>query len=339
MLTTLVITVITVGVELVIGFALAMVMHRAIFGRRTVRTAILLPYGIVTVISAFAWKYAFDVQSGFVNSWFGLGDFAWFSDRWAALFVIILSEIWKTTPFVSLLLLAGLAQVPRDLGEAATVDGATAWQRLKRVTIPNMKAAILVAVLFRTLDAWRIFDNVFIMTAGQEKTQVLSFLTYQQIITRTELGLGNAVGVLLFLSVVLIAALFIKGSGWTCPKCEVTADGDGTFEVAVDVGAVDRQVSEERLGCGDQEQAGHDEGSGWDPGGEPGREDGSGEGEECARRDREAGRRRSEAHDPLQVQDEEEALAADDRHERGDRDGGDRQGAAGERRQRDERVR
>ncbi|GGT71539.1 carbohydrate ABC transporter permease [Actinomadura citrea] len=210
-LTTLIITVATVGVELVIGFALAMVMHRAVFGRRTVRTAILLPYGIVTVISAFAWKYAFDVQSGFVNSWFGLGDFAWFSDRWAALFVIILSEIWKTTPFVSLLLLAGLAQVPADLGEAATVDGATAWQRLKRVTIPNMKAAILVAVLFRTLDAWRIFDNVFIMTSGQEKTQVLSFLTYQQIITRTELGLGNAVGVLLFLSVVLIAAVFIKG--------------------------------------------------------------------------------------------------------------------------------
>ncbi|RKS79785.1 carbohydrate ABC transporter membrane protein 1 (CUT1 family) [Actinomadura pelletieri DSM 43383] len=210
-LTTLIITVVTVGVELVIGFALAMVMHRAVFGRRTVRTAILLPYGIVTVISAFAWKYAFDVQSGFVNSWFGLGDYAWFSDRWAALFVIVLSEIWKTTPFVSLLLLAGLAQVPRDLGEAATVDGATAWQRLKRVTIPNMKAAILVALLFRTLDAWRIFDNVFIMTAGQEKTQVLSFLTYQQIITRTELGLGNAVGVLLFLSVVLIAAVFIKG--------------------------------------------------------------------------------------------------------------------------------
>ncbi|GGQ23628.1 multiple sugar transport system permease protein [Actinomadura coerulea] len=210
-LTTLIITVATVGVELVIGFALAMVMHRAVFGRRTVRTAILLPYGIVTVISAFAWKYAFDVQSGFVNSWFGLGDFAWFSDRWAALFVIILSEIWKTTPFVSLLLLAGLAQVPADLGEAATVDGATAWQRLRRVTIPNMKAAILVAVLFRTLDAWRIFDNVFVMTSGQEKTQVLSFLTYQQIITRTELGLGNAVGVLLFLSVVLIAAVFIKG--------------------------------------------------------------------------------------------------------------------------------
>jgi multiple sugar transport system permease protein len=188
-----------------------MVMHRAIFARRTVRTAILLPYGIVTVISAFAWLYAFNLQSGFVNSWFGLGDFSWFGDRWSALFVICLSEIWKTTPFISLLLLAGLAQVPRDLGEAAVVDGATAWQRLRRVTIPNMKAAILVAVLFRTLDAWRIFDNVYIMTAGQEKTETFSFLTYRQTITRTAIGLGDAVGVLLFLSVVLIAAVFIKG--------------------------------------------------------------------------------------------------------------------------------
>ncbi|MEU5876157.1 sugar ABC transporter permease [Spirillospora sp. NPDC047279] len=209
--TTFIITAITVGVELVLGFGLAMVMHQAIFGRRTVRTSILLPYGIVTVISAFAWRYAFDLQSGFVNSWFGLGDFAWFSHRWSSLAVIIMSEIWKTTPFVSLLLLAGLAQVPRDLGEAATVDGATAWQRLWRVTIPNMKAAILVAVLFRTLDAWRIFDNVFVMTAGQNKTETLSFLTYRQTITRTAIGLGDAVGVLLFLSVVLIAVVFIRG--------------------------------------------------------------------------------------------------------------------------------
>ncbi|GAA1562642.1 sugar ABC transporter permease [Actinomadura kijaniata] len=209
--TTFLITLITVAVELVIGFALAMVMHRAIFARRTLRTSILLPYGIVTVISAFAWRYAFDLQSGFVNPWFGLGDFAWFSDRWAALFVIILSEIWKTTPFIALLLLAGLAQVPRDLTEAATVDGATAWQRLWRVILPNMKAAIMVAVLFRTLDAWRLFDNVFVMTRGQEDTATLSFLTYQQTITRTAIGLGNAVGVLLFLSVVIIAAIFIKG--------------------------------------------------------------------------------------------------------------------------------
>ncbi|MFD0852746.1 carbohydrate ABC transporter permease, partial [Actinomadura adrarensis] len=121
--TTFVITLVTVAVELVIGFAFALVMHRALFARRTLRTSILLPYGIVTVISAFAWFFAFDLDSGFVNSWFGLGDYSWFSGRWSSLFVIILSEIWKTTPFISLLLLAGLAQVPRDLGEAATVDG------------------------------------------------------------------------------------------------------------------------------------------------------------------------------------------------------------------------
>ena len=114
-----------VAVELVIGFAFAMVMHRAIFGRRTVRTAILIPYGIVTVVSAFAWRYAFDPTAGFVNQWFGPRQLNWFGDRWSSLFVIILAEIWKTTPFISLLLLAGLAQVPAVLQEAAEVDGAT----------------------------------------------------------------------------------------------------------------------------------------------------------------------------------------------------------------------
>jgi multiple sugar transport system permease protein len=210
-LTTAIITVVTVSVELVIGFAFAMVMHRIIWGRRTVRTSILIPYGIITVVSAFAWRYAFASDSGFVNTWFNLGDFSWFDHRWSALFVICMSEIWKTTPFISLLLLAGLAQVPEELQEAAKVDGATWWQRLWRVTIPNMKAAIMVALLFRTLDAWRVFDNVFVMTAGAQGTETLSFLTYRQTVTRTALGIGSAVSVLLFLSVVAIAALFIKG--------------------------------------------------------------------------------------------------------------------------------
>jgi multiple sugar transport system permease protein len=209
--TTVIITIVTVAVELVIGLGFAMVMHRIIFGRRIVRTAILIPYGIITVVSAYAWQYAFSLDSGFVNTWFHLGDKAWFSDRWSALFVICLSEIWKTTPFMSLLLLAGLAQVPEDILEAAKIDGATWWQRLVKVTLPNMKAAIMVAVLFRTLDAFRIFDNVFIMTSGAQKTETLSFLAYRQTISRTALGLGGAVSVLLFVCVVLIAALFLKG--------------------------------------------------------------------------------------------------------------------------------
>jgi len=208
--TTVSITVITVAAELVIGMTFAMVMHRIAFGRRWVRTSILIPYGIITVVSAFAWRYAFSPDTGFVNGWLGIGTFAWFSHRWSSLLAICTSEIWKTTPFVSLLLLAGLAQVPEELWEAAEMDGATRRQRLVRVTLPNMKAAIMVAVLFRTLDAYRIFDTIFVMTNGAQETESVSFLAYRQMISRTALGLGSAVSVLLFVSVILIAAVFIK---------------------------------------------------------------------------------------------------------------------------------
>jgi len=209
--TTAIITVVSVVVELVLGFGFAWVMYRILRGRSIIRTAILVPYGIITVVSAFVWRYAFQLDSGFVNQWFGLDDFNWFGDRWSSLFVITLSEIWKTTPFISLLLLAGLVQVPEDMLEAAKVDGANAWQRLWKVVIPNMKAAIMVAVLFRTLDAWRIFDNPFIMTGGAYDTETLSFLAYRQNVTLVNLGAGSAVSVLLFLTVVVIAFVFIKG--------------------------------------------------------------------------------------------------------------------------------
>lgn len=209
--TTLVITVVTVAIELVVGFVFAYVMLRIIRGRGPLRTAILVPYGIVTVVSAFIWRYAFAVDSGFVNQWFGLTGFNWFGDRWSALFVICLSEIWKTTPFISLLLLAGLVQVPEDMQEAAKVDGATPWQRLVKITLPNMKAAIMVALLFRTLDAWRIFDNPFVMTRGANNTETISFLAYRQNVTLVNLGMGSAVSVLLFLTVVAIAWTFVKG--------------------------------------------------------------------------------------------------------------------------------
>ena len=207
--TTLLITVVTVAVELVLGFAFALVMHRLVFGRGIVRTAILVPYAIITVVSAYAWQYAFATDSGFINSWFDLSR-DWFGERGSALFVICLSEIWKTTPFIALLLLAGLAQVPERLQQAAMVDGATWWQRFYRVTLPNMQGAIMVALLFRAIDAFRIFDNVFIMTAGAENTETLSILAYRQTVGRTEIGLGSAVSVLLFLSVLLICVLFIK---------------------------------------------------------------------------------------------------------------------------------
>jgi multiple sugar transport system permease protein len=214
---TVFITVVTVAVELVLGFALAFVMAKALSSIRPVlRAAILIPYAVITVVSAFAWKFAFAIDTGFVNSWFawlpGVGsDTDWFGGQWSALLVVCVAEIWKTTPFISLLLLAGLAQVPEVLQEAAKVDGATWWQRLRKVTLPNMKAAIMVAVLFRTLDAFRVFDSIFVMTAGANHTETVSFLAYRQTISRLEIGLGSAVSVLLFLVVVGIAALFIKG--------------------------------------------------------------------------------------------------------------------------------
>jgi multiple sugar transport system permease protein len=214
---TLLITVVTVAVELVLGFALALVMVKALSSiRPAIRAAILIPYAVITVVSAFAWQFAFRIETGFVNSWFAWlpgvdSGTDWFGGTGTSLLVICLAEIWKTTPFISLLLLAGLAQVPEVLQEAAKVDGATRWQRLWRVTIPNMKAAIMVALLFRTLDAFRVFDSIYIMTAGANGTESVSFLAYRQTIARVEIGLGSAVSVLLFLAVVLIAFLFIKG--------------------------------------------------------------------------------------------------------------------------------
>ncbi len=204
--------VVTVAVELVIGFVFAMVMHRVIFARGVIRTSILIPYGIITVVSGFAWQFAFTSTNGFINGWLPFigDDFNWFGETNSAVIAIMVSEIWKTTPFMSLLLLAGLAQVSEDMVEAAKVDGATWWQRLWKVILPNMKAAIMVAVLFRALDAYRIFDNIFVMTNGAQKTESISFLTYRQTIEQFQLGMGSALSVLLFLSVLLVAFLIIK---------------------------------------------------------------------------------------------------------------------------------
>lgn len=207
---TVFIMVVTVFFELIIGFIFAMVMHRLVFAKGVVRTSILIPYGIITVVSAFAWQFAFDVNNGFVNAWFGLGELNWFGSHWTSMFAICVSEIWKTTPFMSLLLLAGLAQVSEDMLEAAKVDGATWWQRLWKVVLPNMKAAIMVALLFRALDAFRIFDSIFVMTRGAQDTESVSFLVYRQVIEQFELGMGSALSVLLFLCVLLIAWFFVK---------------------------------------------------------------------------------------------------------------------------------
>ena len=216
---TVIITVISVGVTLVLGMILAIVMHRTLFGRGTVRTAALIPYGIVTVAAAYGWQYAWTPSQGYLSALFN--NSAPLTTEYKALAVIILAEIWKTTPFVGLLLLAGLALVPEDLQKAAKVDGATAWQRFTKITLPLMKPAILVALLFRTLDSFRIFDNIYILTDGNNGTGSVSLVGYDNLFNALNLGIGSAISILIFICVAIIAFIFIRGFGTSAPGADM----------------------------------------------------------------------------------------------------------------------
>ncbi|HEY0639954.1 MAG TPA: sugar ABC transporter permease [Pseudonocardiaceae bacterium] len=210
------ITVISVAIELVLGMVLALIMHRTLVGRGLVRTSALIPYGIVTVVAAFSWRYAWTPKTGYLANTFA-GETAPLTDRAWSLFTIILAEVWKTTPFMALLLMAGLALVPEDLLKAASMDGASAWQRFTKVILPLMKPAILVALLFRTLDAFRIFDNIFVLTAGAQETSSVSMITYNNLIKGLNLGIGATMSVLIFVAVAIIAYVFIKLFGTSAP--------------------------------------------------------------------------------------------------------------------------
>ncbi|MET0757780.1 MAG: sugar ABC transporter permease [Mycobacterium sp.] len=217
---TLAITVISVAIEFVLGMALALVMHRTIFGRGAVRTAILIPYGIVTVAASYSWYYAWTPGTGYLANLLPEGS-APLTEQIPSLAIIILAEVWKTTPFMALLLLAGLALVPQDLLNAAQVDGAGPWKRLFKVIVPLIKPAILVALLFRTLDAFRIFDNIYVLTGGANNTGSVSILGYDNLFKAFNLGLGSAISVLIFLCVAIIAFIYIKVFGAAAPGSDV----------------------------------------------------------------------------------------------------------------------
>jgi multiple sugar transport system permease protein len=209
---TVIITVVSAAVELVLGFALAIVMHRTIIGRGLVRTSALVPYAIVTVVAAFSWRFAWTQSLGYLA-----GDSAPLTGKWTSVGIIILAEIWKTVPFMALLLMAGLALVPEDLLKAASMDGASLWQRFWRITLPLMKPAILVALLFRTLDAFRIFDNIFVLTNGANETASVSIVTYDNLIKGLNLGIGSTMAILIFIMIAIIAFVFIKLFGTAAP--------------------------------------------------------------------------------------------------------------------------
>jgi multiple sugar transport system permease protein len=209
---TLFITVISVTFELVLGMLIAQAMYRAIFARTAIRASVLVPYGAVTVVAAFAWRLAFDPATGFAVNLFNL-DPPPLTTHWGTMSVIILAEVWKTTPFIALLLLGGLALVPDDLYKAAKMDGASSWQRFVKITLPLIRPALMVAVLFRTLDAFRIYDTAFIISRGANNTETVSILGYNQLVNRLNLGLGSAVAILIFVCVMIIAFIFFRFLG------------------------------------------------------------------------------------------------------------------------------
>lgn len=216
------ITVISVAVEFVLGLSLALVMHRSLVGKGLVRTAVLIPYGIVTVAASYSWYYAWTPGTGYLANLLPHGS-APLTQQIPSLGIVILAEVWKTTPFMALLLLAGLALVPEDLLKAAQVDGAGAWRRLVKIILPLIKPAILVALLFRTLDAFRIFDNIYVLTGGSNDTGSVSILGYDNLFKGFNVGLGSAISVLIFVCVGIIALLFVKVFGASAPG----GDGNG----------------------------------------------------------------------------------------------------------------
>ncbi len=216
---TLIITVFSVAITLVLGMLLALVLHRTLFGRGTVRTTSLIPYGIVTVAAAYSWQYAWTPSQGYLSALFN--NSAPLTSHVQAIIVIIIAEIWKTTPFMGLLLLAGLSLIPEDLQNAARVDGATGWQRFVKITLPLMKPAILVALLFRTLDSFRIFDTIFILTSGNNGTGSVSILGYDNLFNALNLGIGSTISILIFICVAIIAVIYILGFGTAAPGSDI----------------------------------------------------------------------------------------------------------------------
>lgn len=210
-------TLVSVSLELLLGMLLALLMNEKFRGQGLVRTAILVPWAIPTIVSAKMWGWMFHDQYGVVNDLlakiFGYqAHLAWIAEPSLSMWAVVIADVWKTTPFMALMLLAALQLIPGDLYEAARVDGASAWQRFKRITLPLILPAMIVALIFRVMDAMRIFDLIFVLTSNSEATMSISGYAREQIISYQDMGVGSAASVLVFMMVAGIAACFIRVS-------------------------------------------------------------------------------------------------------------------------------
>jgi len=221
LVTTLIFVGVTIPLELLLGLGIALVLNDVFHGRGLLRAVVLIPWAIPTVVSSQMWRFIFNDRYGLINFVFFGGDVSRYlaplADPHLALVAIMAAEIWKTTPFAALILLAGLQGIPDDLYEAASIDGATAWQKFRHVTVPLIRPAVLLALLFRTIDSLRVFDLVFVTTQGgpADKTNVLQFYGYKKTFAEGMVGYGSAIAVAVF-SMSLVFSLaylrFLKSS-------------------------------------------------------------------------------------------------------------------------------
>jgi multiple sugar transport system permease protein len=209
---TFIFTACSVTLETIIGMGMALAMHSAFRGQGLLRTVVLVPWAVLTVVTAMMWRAIFDPTLGVVNALLGT-DTVWLGQSPEAMIVMIIADVWKTAPFMALLLLAGLQVIPGEIYEAAKVDGATTWQRFRRITLPLLLPALLVALIFRTLDALRIFDLPFVLTKGAHGTNTLSLEAYQTFTANNIIGEGAALAVITFLIVMAVAFVYIRFVG------------------------------------------------------------------------------------------------------------------------------
>src|SRR5450631_1540208 len=207
--TTFFFTVVTVILETAIGFGMAVIMARTFRGRGLLRASVLVPWAIPTAVTAKLWFFIF-AFAGIANKLLGT-TILWTGSQWPARAGIIIADVWKTTPFMALLILAGLQIIPGDVYEAAKVDGVTAWQRFVHITLPLVRPALMVAILFRTLDALRMYDLPVIMTGGANNTTTLSILVVDQI--REGFNSAAALSTITFILIFLVALVFVRFLG------------------------------------------------------------------------------------------------------------------------------
>jgi ABC-type sugar transport system permease subunit len=212
---TLFFTAASVALELIGGLALALVLDRVERGRGIVRSATLLPWAIPTVVVALIWRFVFETPAGLVTrllSAAGIAGPDWFADPTAAWVPVILADVWKTTPFVAVLLLGGLQTIDRELYDAARIDGAGWWRRLTEITLPLLRPALLVAFVFRTLDAFRVFDAIYVLTAGGPgtATEPIALYTFVSLLRNLRFGFGAALSMIAFGAAFVFALLMVR---------------------------------------------------------------------------------------------------------------------------------